>query len=273
MAPLSWEPDAERGAHPVEPGGWRTACRLERPDLPSRHGARGGGAPPEARLPAGGDRRVPGHTRAEGGRPVPVTCRAAEEPLALGGPAERALGPAPRPRVVLALRGRDGQAPLLLQGQVAVRVGVRAWVGVRGGGPALAWGQEGLGSPEWARRGRGRVRGRGACAGGGWAPQQPLLRFGAGEGEAGCVSLPPPRPGPTSSGVPMEQGHVQVCGARVSLEAVVSVVRSRAMSSQDVVPGMQPPNPVKEGRNGGPARQAAVGAGWGAGRAASPPLT
>lgn len=54
------------------------------------------------------------------------------------------------------------------------------------------------------------------------------------------VSLPPAR-APTSTGVSMEHGHVQVCGAGVRLEAVVSVVRRRAVSNQDVVPGNAAP--------------------------------
>lgn len=51
----------------------------------------------------------------------------------------------------------------------------------------------------------------------------------------------------------MEHGHVQVSGASVSLEAVVSVVSSRAMSNQDIVPGnagTPPTPPIKEDMRG-----------------------
>lgn len=145
-------PDAEGGAHPRGAGAGGTASHLEHPDLLPSTGCaglqpqntrrrRGGEHQPGCPAPSGSapgvlrDRRVPGsHPRGRGvcwspGSGGPVTCGVAEEPLALGGPAERTLEPPPRPAAVLALRGRDGQAPLLLQGQVAVGVGVCTWGG------------------------------------------------------------------------------------------------------------------------------------------------
>lgn len=42
-------------------------------------------------------------------------------------PLELALEAAPQAHVLLALRGRDGEAALLVQGQVAVRIRVLVW--------------------------------------------------------------------------------------------------------------------------------------------------
>lgn len=72
--------------------------------------------------------------------------------------------------------------------------------------------------------------------------------FGAEEGRLGSFPLPSSSltQVPTSTSVSMEHGHVQVGGARVSLEAVVSMVSSRAMSNQDIVPGNAGTPPSKE---------------------------
>jgi hypothetical protein len=53
--------------------------------------------------------------------------------------------------------------------------------------------------------------------------------------------------GSNSTSISMEHGHVQVSGASMSLEAVVSVVSSRAMSNQDIVPRNKGAPPIKEG--------------------------
>lgn len=62
---------------------------------------------------------------------------------------------------------------------------------------------------------------------------------GQKKGELGRDPLPPSSltQAPTSTSISMEHGHIQVSGASVSLETMVSVVSSRAMSNQDIVPG------------------------------------
>lgn len=52
-----------------------------------------------------------------------------EQPLAVVGALESPLDAPTEPHVVLALRGRDGEAAFLLHGQVRVRVRVLTWPG------------------------------------------------------------------------------------------------------------------------------------------------
>lgn len=72
-------------------------------------------------------------------------------------------------------------------------------------------------------------------------PLQPAAAPGLGQKKRALGSEPLPPSSlaqvPTSTSVSVEHGHVQVGGASVSLEAVVSVVSSRAVSNQDIVPG------------------------------------
>lgn len=75
--------------------------------------------------------------------------------------------------------------------------------------------------------------------------------WGQKKGERGRDPLRPSSlaQAPTSTSISMEHGHIQVSGASVSLEAVVSVVSRRAVSNQDVVPG-NAGAPIREGCDG-----------------------
>lgn len=98
---------------------------------------------------------------------------------------------------------------------------------------------------DWPGTGeRGWVGGRllGPRGGAGLIPPLSRSTPSGAEGEPGrsSASLLPAQV-PTSTGISMEHGHVQVSGASMSLEAVVSMVSSRTMSSQDIVPRIQDP--------------------------------
>lgn len=51
--------------------------------------------------------------------------------------------------------------------------------------------------------------------------------------------------GSDSTSITMEHGHIQVSGASMSLETVFSVVSSRAVSNQDIVPEIQKSPPKR----------------------------
>ena len=87
----------------------------------------------------------------------------------------------------------------------------------------------------------------GACP----SPGSCCSQLGQKKGERGRDPLHPSSlaQAPTSTSISMEHGHIQVSGASVSLEAVVSVVSRRAVSNQDVVPG-NAGAPIREGCDG-----------------------
>lgn len=111
-------------------------------------------------------------------------------------------------------------------------LGMGTWaelgVEVEAEGLGLSRGKDELGV-DWENQGwRGRCLLRQGPWGRSSHPSQPLLPVWCrrkGDGERSSASLLP-APGPNSTSISMEHGHVQVSGASMSLEAVVSVVSS-----------------------------------------------